>query len=426
MAHAVDDNAVEAAGAHADVLIIGGGHAGAQMAIGLSQLGYAGSIGIITDEPELPYERPPLSKDYLGGEKPFERLLIRQPEFWAERGIRFTLGKRIARIFPAEHRAETTGGERYSYGTLIWAAGGAPRALGCPGAELAGVFAIRTRADVDALQGTLATAQRVVIIGGGYIGLEAAAVLAKLGKAVTVVEAQDRVLGRVAGEPLSRFFEGEHRTHGVDIRLSAAVEALEGVTGSVAGVRLAGGEVLAADIVIVGIGIIPSVEPLITAGAAGAAGGVMVDEYCRTSLADIFAIGDCAAHANRFAGGETIRLESVQNANDQAMTVARLLCGDGGQGAAPYDAVPWFWSNQYDLKLQTMGLSVGYDALVVRGKPETRRFSVIYLKAGRVVALDCVNAIKDYVQGKSLVVAGARIDPALLADTDVALKSMLG
>lgn len=262
--------------------------------------------------------------------------------------------------------------------------------------------------------------ERVVVIGGGYIGLEAAAVLTKLGKHVTVLEAQDRVLARVAGEPLSRFYEAEHRAHGVDLRTSAVVSGIEESEGRANGVRLADGEVVVCQMVIVGIGIVPAVEPLLDAGAAGA-NGVTVDEYCRTTLPDVFAIGDCAAHANGFADGGVIRLESVQNANDQATTVAKLLTGT----PEPYHAVPWFWSNQYDLKLQTVGLSSGYDATVLRGDPSERSFSLLYLKAGRVIAIDCVNRVRDYVQGRSVVIERVCADPVALADASIDLKTMV-
>ncbi len=404
-----------------DVLIVGAGHAGAQAAVALRQQGFAGSVAMAGEEAELPYERPPLSKDYLVGEKQFERMLIRPAAFWAERDIAMLTGTRVVAVDAAARQVTTETGETIGYGSLIWATGGAPRRLTCSGHDLAGVHAIRTRADVDALIAELPGAQRVVVVGGGYIGLEAAASLSKLGKHVVVLEALDRVLARVAGEPLSRFFEAEHRAHGVEIHLGVSVTSIEGVGGRVTGVRLADGSQLAADIVIVGIGIVPAVAPLLAAGAAGG-NGVDVDEECRTSLPHVFAIGDCAAHANRYVGGAHIRLESVQNANDQATTAARAICGQ----PLPYDAVPWFWSNQYDLRLQTVGLSGGYDALVTRGDPATRSFSLVYLKDGRVIAFDCVNATRDYVQGKALVATGAMIAPELLADTDVPLKAMIG
>lgn len=400
-----------------DVLIVGAGHGGAQVAIMLRQQKFAGSIAIVGDEPELPYERPPLSKEYFAGEKEFERIMIRPAAFWAEREVVMLTGTRVTSVDPAAHVVTTADGATISYGKLIWATGGAPRALPLPGGTLPGVQGVRTRADADAMKAAAATATQVVVIGGGYIGLEAAAVLAKSGKKVVLLEALDRVLARVAGEAISRFYEAEHRAHGVDLRTGVAVAALEG-KDHVTGVRLADGSVIAADLVIVGIGIIPAVDPLLMAGAASACGGVAVDSLCRTTLPDIYAIGDCAAHANGFAQGATIRLESVQNANDQANVVAKGICGD----EQAYHAVPWFWSNQYDLKLQTVGLSSGYDATVTRGDPATRSFSVIYLKQGRIIALDCVNATKDYVQGRALVTAGAVIDPAALADSSIALK----
>jgi 3-phenylpropionate/trans-cinnamate dioxygenase ferredoxin reductase subunit len=281
------------------------------------------------------------------------------------------------------------------------------------------VHTLRTRADADRMKAELASARRAVVIGGGYIGLEAAAVLSSRGIGVTLLEAQDRVLARVAGEPLSRFFEAEHRARGVELRLNAAVDCLVG-SGAVSGVRMADGAVIPADLVVVGIGIAANVEPLLAAGAAGG-NGVAVDAQCRTALPDVYAVGDCALHANAYAGGAMVRIESVQNAVDQAGVVARLLTG----AEASYQAVPWFWSNQYDLRLQTVGLSSGHDQAVVRGEPAGRSFSVVYLKGGRVIALDCVNATKDYVQGRKLITDGAVIDPARLADAAAPLKQLL-
>ena len=401
-----------------DIVIVGAGHGGAQAAIALRQAKFEGTIAVIGDEPELPYERPPLSKDYFQGEKSFERILIRPAAFWAERTIEMLLNRRVTAVDPAAHSLTTADGATIGYGQLIWATGGSPRRIGCAGNDLVGVHTVRTRADADRMLAELDGVEQAVVIGGGYIGLEAAAVLAKLGKKVVLLEALDRVLARVAGEPLSRFFEGEHRAHGVDVRLGVAVERIEG-EDRVTGVRLADGEVIPAQMVIVGIGIVPAVEPLIAAGAEGG-NGVAVDHQCRTSLPDIFAVGDCALHANRFADDMPIRLESVQNANDQATLVAKTIMGH----ELAYDAVPWFWSNQYDLKLQTVGLSTGHDAAILRGDPASRSFSVIYLKEGRVIALDCVNATKDFVQGRKLVVERMSPDPAALEDTRVPLKEI--
>lgn len=405
---------------HFDCLIVGGGHAGAQAAILLRQLKFAGTIGLISAEPEFPYERPPLSKDYLAGEKPFERLLLRPPAFWKDQAISLHLSERVKAIHPGEHSLITAGDTSLSYGKLIWAGGGVARPLSCPGATASGLFTVRTRADVDALIAALPGTRRFAIVGGGYIGLEAAAVLAKLGKQVTVIEAMDRLLARVAGPELSDFFANEHRTHGVDIRLSASVEGIEtDAQGHASAVRLADGTTIAADAVIVGIGIVPETGPLLIAGASGG-DGVDVDEYCQTSLPDIYAIGDCAAHENRFAAGRRLRLELVQNANDQARTAVQHILGD----PVPYDAVPWFWSNQYDLRLQTVGLSIAHDETVMRGDPASRCFSVVYLRQGQIVALDCVNRTRDYVQGRALILAGARIDRDRLADAETALKDL--
>ncbi len=405
----------------ADVVIVGAGHGGAQVALALRTNGFEGSILMIGREIEPPYERPPLSKEYLARDKEFERLYIRPPQFWVDKDVTLKLGTEVTAVDAGTHQVTLGDGSAVSYGKLIWAAGGDPRKLTCAGADLGGVHAVRTREDVDRLMGELdAGAKKVVVIGGGYIGLEAAAVLTKLGCAVTLLEALPRILARVAGPDISSFYEADHRAHGVDLRTNVSVDSLVGDAGKVTGVKLADGSVLPADIVIVGIGIIPSVAPLLAAGAEGG-NGVNVDDHCRTSLPDVYAIGDCAAFACAYAEGAVMRVESVQNANDMGTSVAKAICGD----PQPYHAFPWFWSNQYDLKLQTAGLSVGYDQTVLRGDPATRSFSVLYLKEGRLIALDCVNVIKDYVQGRKLVEAGAVIDPAKLADTSVPLKELV-
>lgn len=405
----------------ADVVIVGAGHGGAQAAIALRQNGFSGSITLVGRESELPYERPPLSKEYLSREKSFERILIRPPQFWQDKQVSMVLGNEVTAIDPASSVATLSDGQKIEFGSLIWAAGGDPRRLSCIGANLEGVHAVRTREDVDRLMGELdAGARRAVVIGGGYIGLEAAAVLTKLGCSVVLLEALPRVLARVAGEALSEFYQAEHRAHGVDLRTGAAMDCIEGDGKRVSGVKMLDGSVIPADLVIVGIGIAPCVGPLLAAGAVGD-NGVKVDEFCRTSLPNIYAIGDCAAHANEFADGAVIRLESVQNANDMATTAAKAICGQ----PAPYKATPWFWSNQYDLKLQTVGISAGHDNAVTRGDPSTRSFSVVYLKGGRVIALDCVNMVKDYVQGKKLVEAGAIIDPTELANAERPLKGLV-
>ncbi len=405
-----------------DTLIVGGGHGGAQAAIALRQNGYAGSIAIAGREAELPYQRPPLSKDYLSGEMAWERMLIRPPAFWEERQVVLIGGATVVAIDAEAQTVTCADGRTIGYGNLIWATGGDARRLTCDGGDLAGVHTVRDRADVEAMMAQMPTVERVVVIGGGYIGLEAAAVLTKLGKAVTLVEALPRALARVAGKALSAFFEAEHRRHGVTLLTGVGVEAIEGADGRASSVRLGDGTVLPADMVIVGIGIVPAVAPLLTAGAVGANDGVLVDATCRTSLPHIWAVGDGAAQATRFApDGGIARIESVQNANDQATTAAKDIVGE----PRAHDATPWFWSNQYAVKLQTVGLSTGHDAAVVRGDVDGGAFSVVYLSQGRIVALDCVNMVRDYVQGRKLVEAGAAVDPVLLADSGVALKDMV-
>lgn len=404
-----------------DAIIVGAGHGGAQAAIALRQQGFQGSIAIIGRDREPPYERPPLSKEYLAGEKSFDRILIRPESFWTDKQVQLVLGADVTAIDPEEKTVAIADGRMLGYRHLIWAAGGSPRKLTCPGSDLAGIHAVRDKADVDQIMTDLdAGARRAVIIGGGYIGLEAAAVLTKLGCEVVLLEALDRVLARVAGVELSRFFEAEHRAHGVDVRLQTRLESLVGDGSRVTGVRLETGEMIPCDMVIVGIGIEPAVAPVAAAGAR-MGNGIEVDGNCRTSLPDIYAVGDCAAHASGFADGAMIRLESVQNATDMATVAAKAICG----ADEPYAATPWFWSNQYDLKLQTVGLSQGYDATIVRGDPGQRSFSVIYMKNGQVIALDCVNSMKDYVQGRKIVEARLTAPPEALADTGRPLKELL-
>ncbi len=405
-----------------DILIVGTGQAAAQAAISLRQEGFAGSIGMVGEEADLPYERPPLSKEYLAGEKPPERLLLRPAAFWAERAITILPGTRIVAVDAERRLATAADGRAFAFQTLIWAAGGHARQLACPGHDLAGVHVIRSRADDDALVAELPGASRIAIIGGGFVGLEAAAVLAKKGKQVTVIEAMPRLLARVAAPAVSDYYRAVHTSHGVDVRLGAQVEALEG-SARVAAVRLAGGERIETDLVIAGIGLVPSIGPLVEAGAE-AGNGVLVNPHGMTSLPGVYAIGDCAAHANRFAQGAIVRLESVQNAVDMAKAAAAHIVH--GDAARPYDACPWFWSNQYDLKLQTVGLSIGHDETVVRGDPASGSWSLVYLRGGQVIALDCISAPRDYVQGKALVERGARIAPVILADAGTPLKMMEG
>lgn len=373
---------------------------------------------MVSRDQELPYERPPLSKDYLAGEKPFERLLIRPADFWKSKAIEIALNCGIVAVDAEAHVATCDSGEQIAYGSLIWAAGGEPRMLDCPGADLDGVYSVRSRADADRIAaGLRGGANRIVVVGGGYVGLEAAAVLRKLGCEVVLVEALPRVLSRVADEAISEFMQSLHAGLGVDLRLRTGITRLIGDGGRVAGVELTDGAVVSADMVIVGIGIVPSVDPLKRAGISGH-NGIDVDQHCRTSAPDIFAIGDCACHPNRWAGGARLRIESVQNASDMATVAAKMLCGED----VAYDAVPWFWSNQYDCRLQTAGLSVDYDETVLRGSVADTRFSLVYCRDGKIVAIDCVNNTKDYVQARKFIENGTLVDQARLADISLPLK----
>lgn len=401
-----------------DVLIVGTGHGGAQTAIALRQNGFEGSVLMVTRDTELPYERPPLSKDYLAGKKAFERILIRPAEFWESKKIELRFGCDVVAVDGTGHTVGTGSGQRIGYGSLVWAAGGEPRALTCAGAHLQGVHPVRSRADVDRILADLNQgAKRVVVIGGGYIGLEAAAVLRELGRDVVLLEALPRVLSRVAGETISEFVEELHSNQGVDLRVGTRIKRVLGDGSRVSGVELVDGEELPADMVIVGIGIAPSVEPLIRAGATGK-NGVDVDKHCRTSLPDVYSVGDCACHENLWAGNARVRIESVQNANDMASVAARAICGD----LVRYDAVPWFWSNQYDCRLQTAGLAVDYDHTILRGDIADGRFSLLYLKDGAVVAIDCVNNTKDYAQGRKLIEKAVLVMPSQIADPSIPLK----
>lgn len=396
---------------HFDVAIVGTGHGGAQAAIALRQHGFTGSLALIGREADLPYERPPLSKEYLAGDRPFDRLLIRPPVFWDDRDVIHLGGRDVVAV--GAGRLVCASGEMIGFERLVWAAGGQVRRLDCPGADR--VHYLRDKADADRLRSTLPLARRVLVIGGGYVGLEAAAVLRGLGKMVTLVEAAPRLLPRVAGASLSAYFAALHQSEGVALRLGRRVTTID-ADGAV----LDDGARVAADLVVAGIGIEPATGSLIAAGAAGS-DGVDVDAFCRTSLSDVYAVGDCAAHPSVHAGGRRIRIESVQNAHDMATTAARHLLGD----KRPYRALPWFWSNQYDLRLQTVGLSGGHDQEVLRGDPAMHAFSVLYLRKGRVIALDCVNTTRDYAQGRRLIESGAIIPQDRLADTSEPLKAMV-
>jgi len=405
---------------HYDILIVGAGHGGAGLSLNLRQRRFAGSIGVVSDEPCMPYERPPLSKEFLSGVKSFEEIQFRSSAVWENQSIDVLRGTRAESISAAGHELGLSDGSVMGYGTLVWAAGGRARRLACPGSDVAGIHYVRCKDDVDALRAELPQAERIVVIGAGYIGLESAATLAGLGKSVIILESLPRVLARVAGSELSTFFQETHTARGVEIVLNAMVAGMESRAGRICAVRLADGRRIEAQLAIVGIGILPNTELLAAAGAS-VSNGVRVDEQCRTDLPDIYAIGDCALHPNRFAASGTARLESVQNATDQAATVAKVLMGE----SAGYDAVPWFWSQQFDVRLQTVGLSQGADSSVIRGDPKSGAFSVVYTLRGRVIALDCVNAGRDFIQGKRLVMKGAMADAKTLASTAVELRSLV-
>lgn len=405
-----------------DVLIVGSGQAGVQAAVSLREGGFAGSIGMVSSEDAEPYQRPPLSKAYLKGEAEVDEFRFRSTAYWTAHEIEIVGASSVESIDVAAHRVLTANGRWIAYGRLIWAAGGRARTLDLPGADLSGVFSLRNHDDAQRLRTHMATARNAVIIGGGYIGLEAAAALSARDIAVTIIEVQDRLLARVTCPPVSDFYVRLHRAAGATILLSSGVDEFVGdAAGNVTGVRLNTGEVLPADLVIVGVGLIPNVEPLLAAGIV-CSNGVEIDGECRTSAPDIYAIGDCANFDNPFAAAGRVRLESVPNAVEHGKIVAAAILDAPRPGTAP----PWFWSHQFDVRLQTVGLLTGHDDYVIRGNPEESRFSVVYLRNGRVIALDCVNSIKDFAQGKLLVELGSRVDRVDLVDSTVDLKELVG
>ncbi|MCB2107816.1 MAG: FAD-dependent oxidoreductase, partial [Rhodobacteraceae bacterium] len=395
----------------------GAGEAGAQTAITLRQSGYDGRVVVIGDEAYVPYERPPLSKSFLAGDTALEKMYMRAPEFYGEQKIELVLDTRIERIDRASKSVAYGSGQTINYDKLVLATGGRVRKMPVPGADLPGVHYLRTIADVLEYRDKLTAGINVTIVGGGYIGLEVAAVAIKRGCKVTVLEAMPLVLNRVVAPEVSRFYQDVHAQAGVNLRTGVAVTGFEG-TDRVSHV-ICGGEKIATDLVIVGIGIVPNVE---LAGAAGLAvdNGIVVDEFTRTADADIFAVGDCSNHPSAVTG-RRIRLESVQNALSQGKTAALAIVGK----PAPYDEVPWFWSDQYDLKLQMTGLSLPDDQVVIRGSMADHKFSACYLRDGALVCCNAVNMAKDFIQSKKLIAAKAKIDPARLADASVALKDLV-
>ena len=403
-----------------DVLIVGAGQAGVQTAVSLRQGRFAGTIGIVGAEAQLPYERPPLSKAFLRGQAEIEQFRLHSAEYFEKNGIEFVLGHTVESVDPAAHEVLLEDGHRITYRRLVWAAGGRARTLTLPGVDLDGVFSLRTHHDANEMRELLGTATSAVIVGGGYIGLEAAAAFTFRGVAVTVVEVQERLLARVTCDAVSSFYAALHRQHGVKVLLSSGVERILGDNGKVSGVELSDGTVLDADVVVIGVGLIPNVEPLSLAGVQ-TTNGIDVDHDCRTSANDIFAVGDCANFEHPFAAGARVRLESVPNAVEQGKTAANATLGVPTARTTP----PWFWSHQYDVKLQTVGLAAGHEQTVVRGDVDSGRFSVIYLRGGRVIALDCINSVGDFAQGKQLVGKSVIAEVHELADTSLPLKHLL-
>jgi 3-phenylpropionate/trans-cinnamate dioxygenase ferredoxin reductase subunit len=396
-------------------VVVGAGHAGAEVAASLRKLGYAEPVAVLDASREFPHERPPLSKAFLRGEVEADELALRSQDFWSGVGLR--RGERVETVDPVARRVTTASGLTIGYRALVWAAGGTARRL--PVADgFAGVHSLRTLEDARRLRTEIPAARRVVIVGGGFIGLEAAAVLRERGLDVTVVEAQDRLLARVTSPVVSEYFARLHEAHGVRIVLGQGVSAVEQVAGRVGTVVLTDGTRLAADLVLVGIGLVPNVEPLVVAGVPSS-NGIDVDAHGRTAVDGIFAVGDCAHRIT--AGYGRVRLESVPNAVQQAKLVAATIAGT----PVPAEAAPWFWSHQYDTKLQTVGLATAYDDLVVRGEPGEGRFSVVYLHNGRMIAIDCVNAVREFAQGKAGVTAQAVVDRDRLADSTTDLKALL-
>ncbi len=401
-----------------DVVVIGAGQAGASLVARLRGKGYEGRVTLLGNEPVAPYQRPPLSKGYLLGNMGVDRLLLRPESYYSDNAITLRTDSAVGAIAPETRHITLATGESISYGNLVLATGAVPRRLPAGmGGELAGVHVVRTLADVDALAPACRPGARLLIVGGGYIGLEAAAVAAKLGLHVTLIEAAERILGRVAAPETADFFRKLHGAHGVDIREGVALDHLTGKGGHVTGARLADGSNVQADLVIVGIGITPDTA---LAEATGLAidNGISVDTRGRTSARHIWAAGDCASFPHE--GGQ-LRLESVPNAIDMAECVADNIMG----AETAYVPKPWFWSDQYDVKLQIAGLNTGYTDVITR--PGTREGSVSfwYFAGDRLLAVDAANEPRAYMIGKRLIEAGQSPAPAQVADPKTDLKALL-
>jgi 3-phenylpropionate/trans-cinnamate dioxygenase ferredoxin reductase subunit len=398
------------------VVIAGAGHAAGQLVASLKQQKFAGQIVLVGDEPYLPYQRPPLSKKYLSGDLPAKRLYVKPASFYDDPQVELRLETRISEINRNRKTLKTNNGD-IAYDKLILALGSRVRRLDIEGADLDGVHYLRNIADVDGIRAELQHKKNAVIVGAGYIGLEVAAVIRQLGLGVTVVEMADRVMSRVVSPEISDFYQIEHTTQGVKLRLSTGITAFRG-DGHIDAVETADGELIPADFVVIGVGIVPNTE-LATHADIIVADGIVVNDQCQTNDPNIYAVGDCTSHPNSIYGRQ-LRLESVHNAVEQAKTAASNICGK----ETHYSQVPWFWSDQYDLKLQIAGLSTGYDDVVIRGNPADRSFACLYLKDGKLIAADAVNSPKEFVQSKALIAAHTVVDRNKLADTEIQLKDL--
>jgi 3-phenylpropionate/trans-cinnamate dioxygenase ferredoxin reductase component len=405
-------------------LVVGASQAGLQLAVSLRDAGDTAPVTLIGEEPHAPYQRPPLSKAYLQGGAELDHLWLRTPEFLADRDITLVTAERIDTIElnngGPSGSARTLTGQVLAFDRLALTVGARPRRLDAPGADLDGVTYLRTADDATVLRELQSDAESVVVIGGGFIGLEAAAVARAQGKSVTVVEAADRLIGRAVAPAVSEFYRAAHARRGVDVRVGMQVTWLAGKRNRVQAVELSDGSWIPADLVIVGIGVVPRTK-LARQLNLECEGGIVVDQYARTSNPAVVAAGDCTVQPNPLTGQGRVRLESVQNAISQAKTAAATLLGR----REPNDAVPWFWSDQYDLKLQIAGLSAGHDHYVVRGSVEREAFSVLYYRDGRLLAVDAVNSPGDYMAVRKALTQGSTISAEAAADSAVALRELI-
>ena len=399
------------------IVIAGAGHAAGQVVASLQQHKFDGQIALVGDEPYLPYQRPPLSKKFLAGEMPAERLYVKPASFYEDAGVELHLATTIEALDRETMCLSVSNGDPVSYDALVLALGSRVRRLPVSGTDLEGVHYLRSIADVEAIRADFDKGRRLVVIGAGYIGLEVAAVARQGGLDVTVIEMEDRVMSRVVSPEISDYYQIEHANQGVKLQLSTGVEGINGKK-RVKSVTTSDGEEIPADVVVIGVGIEPNTALARDAGL-DVDNGIVVDDHCRTSDPRIYAIGDCTMHPNGIYG-RSLRLESVHNALEQAKTAVANICGID----TAYNQVPWFWSDQYDLKLQIAGLSEGYDDVVIRGNPAERSFSCLYLREGQLIAVDAINAPRDFVQSKQLIADGTILDADRLADSDVTLKEL--